>query len=126
MSIHEVLVFIDGCGETEKIIPNFNWVKWEVSEKSSSASPARNALYKKASGTIFIGLDDDAHPISANFIVSVENQFKLDAIIGVLAFQEVKGIFNSNEEALKEAKQTHSFFTNEFIGCGFAILKKRV
>ncbi len=124
LSIHEVLVFIDGCKETENLISSFPWVKWEVSPKSISASPARNQLYKKAIGKIFIGLDDDAHPISANFIDAIINAFNTDVTIGVLAFQEVKGLFNSDEEALKNAKQTESFLTNEFIGCGFAILKK--
>lgn len=124
LSIHEVLVFIDGCKETENLISSFPWVKWEVSPKSISASPARNQLYKKAIGKIFIGLDDDANPISANFIDAIINAFNTDATIGVLAFQEVKGLFNSDEEALKNAKQTESFLTNEFIGCGFAILKK--
>lgn len=124
VSKHEVLVFIDGCIKTETLIPIFNWVNWSFSKESISASPARNALYKNANGTIFIGLDDDAHPISSDFIASVESEFAKNAQLGILAFQEVKGIFKTDEEALAKAKQTESFFTNEFIGCGFAILKK--
>ena len=79
-SIHEVLVFIDGCPETEALVTCYDWVNWIVTNKSISASPARNALYKNAKGKIFIGLDDDAHPISDNFIVEIEKEFVTDAI----------------------------------------------
>lgn len=121
---HEVLVFVDGCLETEMLIPNYNWVQWTVSKESVSASPARAILYKKAVGEIFIGLDDDAHPISPDFITSVKKVFKKLPNIGIVSFQEVKGVYNSDQEALLETKHTKSYRTNEFIGCGFAILKK--
>ena len=121
---HEVLVFIDGCMASEKLIPIYNWVQWTVVKDSISASPARAILYQKAIGNIFIGLDDDAHPISPDFIRSVENGFEKNSKIGIIAFQEVKGIYNSDQEALFEAKYNTSYITNEFIGCGFAILKK--
>ena len=75
LSVHEVLVFIDGCKATEELVSQHDWVQWEVAKKSISASPARNALYKKAKGDIFIGLDDDAHPITADFIAKVQAQF---------------------------------------------------
>jgi GT2 family glycosyltransferase len=123
-SIHEVLVFIDGCPKTETIINSFEWVNWTVSKKSISASPARNALYKKAEGQIFIGLDDDAHPISDAFIKSVEDDFKANKSLGIIAFQEIRGLYKSDHEALSLAKQFAAYFTNDFIGCGFAIKKE--
>ncbi|MBP0904528.1 glycosyltransferase family 2 protein [Mariniflexile gromovii] len=120
-SIHEVLVFIDGCAKTEAVIDGFNWVNWTVSKESISASPARNILYKKAKGTIFIGLDDDAHPISNDFITNVVSEFDENQNLGIIAFQEIRGLFKSDIEALKLAKPSPSFFTNDFVGCGFAI-----
>lgn len=123
-SIHEVLVFIDGCQETEGLINNFDWVKWTISKKSIGASPARNVLYKEAIGTIFIGLDDDAHPISPDFIMSVENCFKQNTNLGIIAFQEVRGLFASDAEAIKHSKALKSHYTGDFVGCGFAIRKK--
>lgn len=123
LAVHEVLVFIDGCPETEQIIAQFEWVHWNVSKKSISASPARNQLYKKAIGKIFIGLDDDAHPISAQLIEQVEALFNENESLGIVAFQEVKGIYASDAQALQQAKKGSSFLTNEFIGCGFAVRK---
>lgn len=123
-SIHEVLVFIDGCSKTEVIINDFDWVKWTVSKKSISASPARNSLYKKAKGQIFIGLDDDAHPISEAFIKSIEDDFRTNANLGIIAFQEIRGLYKSDNEALSLAKYTEPYYTNDFIGCGFAIKKE--
>ncbi len=123
LSIHEVLVFVDGCSETETIISNFSWVKWTVSKKSISASPARNVLYKKAKGDVFIGLDDDAHPLSLNFIKEVKRVFSQYNNLGIIAFQEIRGLFTSDTLALQQSKQTKSYFTNDFVGCGFAIKK---
>ena len=124
LSVHEVLVFIDGCAKTEAIIEDFEWVKWTVSRKSVSASPARSILYKKAKGTLLIGLDDDAHPLSPNFIEEVEASFYSNKDLGVIAFQEVRGLFKSDKNAIKCSKQLKSFFTNDFVGCGFAIKKE--
>ena len=54
LTLHEVLVFIDGCEKTEMLIAKYPWVQWENSAISISASPARNKLYKKAKGKILI------------------------------------------------------------------------
>lgn len=124
LSLHEVLVFIDGCSKTEAIIADFDWVNWTNSKQSISASPARQALYKKAKGAIFIGLDDDAHPLSPNFIETVEQTFKSNTNIGVIAFQEVRGVFKTDQDALNQSKDLESYFTNDFVGCGFAIKKE--
>ncbi|MCG9793891.1 glycosyltransferase family 2 protein [Flavobacterium algicola] len=121
---HEVLVFIDGCAATEKMQSQFPWVQWTVSKESISASPARAILYKKAVGEIFIGLDDDAHPISQDFIKSIQKDFEENPNLGIISFQEVKGIYKSDQEACLQTKHSNSYMTNEFIGCGFAILKK--
>ncbi|RAJ16987.1 glycosyltransferase family 2 protein [Olleya aquimaris] len=124
LSIHEVLVFIDGCSKTEKIINDFDWVDWTVSTLSISASPARHALYKKATGTIFIGLDDDAHPISPHFIEAIEAEFQHNTHLGIIAFQEVRGLYKTDEDALLHSKELESHLTNDFVGCGFAIKKE--
>lgn len=126
LNIHEVLVFLDGCtDESASLMNEFTWVKWFSSEKSIGASPARNRLYKKAKGIFFIGLDDDAHPLTEDFISKVEFIFNRYSNIGIIAFQEVKGVYSSNEEALKSANLNQAeYFCNEFIGCGFAIRKE--
>lgn len=121
---HEVLVFIDGCTTTEQLITRYPWVKWTIHGKSIGASPARAILYQKAVGKILVGLDDDAHPISGNFLTSVQFLFNQTPNLGIIAFQEVKGLFDTDEAALASAKHKVSFFTNDFIGCGFAILNK--
>jgi len=123
LSIHEVLVFIDGCSATEAIVANYEWVQWFISKKSVSASPARNELYKNAKGIIFIGLDDDAHPLTIDLISKIQQQFREDQKLGVIAFQEIRGIFEDDTEALTYFKQKESYFTNDFVGCGFAIKK---
>lgn len=124
ISQHEVLVFIDGCSDTELLLNKYDWVNWTISKHSLSASPARAVLYKRAKGAVFIGLDDDAHPIGDRFIDSIKTEFKSNKNLGIIAFQEVRGIFKSDAEALLKAKQVESYFTNDFVGCGFAIKKE--
>jgi len=125
LTIHEVLVFIDGCKKTEMLIAKYPWVQWVNSEINTGASPARNKLYKKAQGTIFIGLDDDAHPLSERFISKTNSVFLENEKIGIIAFQEIRGVFISDEEALKMAEpEMDSYPTNDFVGCGFAIKKE--
>jgi hypothetical protein len=119
---HEVLVYIDGCKETETIQDQFDWVRFYVGEKSISASPARNFLYTKATGEIFIGLDDDAHLISKNPLAIIQSYFQQNTNLGILAFLEIKGIFNTPEERWIGLEK-EEFLTTDFIGCGFAIRK---
>lgn len=119
---NEILVFIDGCKQTHQLIANYDWVKWSFSEKSIGASPARNLLYKNANGEIFIGLDDDAHPISENFTSNVEKTFLEFPNVGIIAFQEIKGLFSTDEEAFANRQpKRQQYKTTDFIGCGFAV-----
>lgn len=120
---HEVLVFIDGCKATEALQSQFDWVKWTVSPTSISASPARKFLYSKASGTIFIGLDDDAHLVSKNPIQTIQHYFNQNPNLGILAFLELKGVFENPIIDYNPAEK-EAFLTTDFIGCGFAILKR--
>lgn len=125
-SIHEVLVFLDGCTDESAQLENqFHWVSWYKSNKGIGASGARAILYPKAIGQILIGLDDDAHPLNTDFIRLSEQFFIQYPNVGVLAFQEIKGVFNSDAEALAQKQENlEEYLCNEFVGCGFAIRKE--
>lgn len=125
LSIHEVLVFLDGCSDNSELLQiQFGWVNWVVSEKSIGASAARHQLYPKAQGHFLIGLDDDAHPLSADFILKTADIFEKYPNVGIIAFQEIKAVFVSDEDALKQVtSKEDEYYCNEFIGCGFAIRK---
>jgi GT2 family glycosyltransferase len=120
----EVLIFIDGCPETELICSEYTWVKWKVSKENIGASPARNKLYKDAIGKVFIGLDDDAHPVTENFIHEVYQIFINDSSLGIIAFQEIRSSAEKVDAILqKRNKSIQQYYINNFIGCGFAIRK---
>ncbi|MDP3945584.1 MAG: glycosyltransferase family A protein [Lutibacter sp.] len=125
LKIHEVLVFLDGCTDNSAILKEkFQWVHWVSSEKSIGASAARHQLYPKAKGKYLIGLDDDAHPLCSDFIVKATNIFAKYPNVGIVAFQEIKGVFGADKEALEQSNlKEEEYYTNEFIGCGFAIRK---
>lgn len=121
---HEVLVFIDNCKATEEIISSFDWVKWSISNIDLGASKARNTVYSHAQGKYIIGLDDDAHPLESTFLQQVVKTFEQDDSIGIIAFQEIRGLFATDIEAILAQKNNQSYFTNDFVGCGFAIRKE--
>ena len=125
LSIHEVLVFLDGCSDNSELLQiQFDWVKWHVSEKSIGASAARQQLYPKAKGKFLIGLDDDAHPLNKDFITQTKTIFENYPNVGIIAFQEIKGVFGSDEEAINQVDaNVDEYYCSEFIGCGFAIRK---
>lgn len=119
----EILVLLDNCTDNSNIlIEDMPWVKWYSSEKRLWASTARNFLYKNAKGEFFIGFDDDAHPLQPDFLIRVKDTFEKNPDVAILAFTEIRGLFNSNSEAIEQLKSDKpSFYTNEFVGCGFAI-----
>ncbi|MEZ0129042.1 glycosyltransferase family 2 protein [Flavobacterium sp. LBUM151] len=121
----EVLVFLDGCTDnSEDLQKELSWVRWFVSSKSIGASAARHQIYPLANSEILIGLDDDAHPLNTDFIKQVQELFDKNPNVGILAFEEIKGIFHSDEEALEASeREKKEFLCTEFIGCGFAIRK---
>ena len=122
-SKHEVLVFLDGCTDnSSSLIETIPWVKWSFVNESIGASKARFQLYKNAIGTYFIGFDDDAHPLYSDFIKRTITIFNNNTNVGIIAFEEIKGIFNSDKETLKRgSSQPCEYLTNDFIGCGFSI-----
>jgi len=126
LSKNEILVFLDGCeDESTLLLDKFRWVKWFSVEKSIGASAARHILYPKAKGQFLIGLDDDAHPLQSDFINRTVTAFTKYPNAGIIAFQEIKGIFNSDKDALTKIESPEEeYFTNDFIGCGFAIRKE--
>lgn len=121
----EVLVFLDGCTDSsEDLLNELKWVRFFVSEKSIGASAARHQIYPLSNSEILIGLDDDAHPLNVDFVPRIENLFNKNPSAGILAFEEIKGIFESDLEALVVSeKEKKEFLTSEFIGCGFAVRK---
>lgn len=123
--MNEVLVFLDGCTDNSELLKeDFKWVQWYLSSESMGASAARNKLYPYAKGEFLIGLDDDAHPLSSNFIFEVTSLFEKYPNVGIIAFEEIKGKFISDDEALaKNELKEEEYYCNEFIGCGFSIRK---
>lgn len=123
---HEILVFLDGCtDDSDKLLELHPEVKWEISEVNLGASKARSILYKKAKGEILIGFDDDAHPLQPHFIQKSKKIFTENSNVGIIAFKEIKGVYESDAE-IPEALQIEKddFLVKDFLGCGFAIKKE--
>ena len=116
---------MDGCIDgSENLLDELKWVSFFVSKKTIGASAARHQLYPLAKSEILIGLDDDAHPLTKNFLFEIEKLFANNTNVGILAFEEIKGVYASDEDALSQSEVvSKEFLSSEFIGCGFAIRK---
>lgn len=125
-STTEILVFLDGCTDDSFLLKKkYKNVNWYFSQKTIGASAARKELYSHAKGEILIGFDDDAHPLNSNFIEITKSFFEENNNLAVVAFEEIRGVFSSDFEALVNSKkQQEDHFTSEFVGCGFAIRKE--
>lgn len=121
---HEVLVFLDGCTNgSEGLKDFFPAVKWEISNECLGASKARSILYKKAKGKILFGFDDDSHPLQSNFINITEKYFLENSQLGIIAFNEIRGIYESDTIPAELKTKKEDYFVKDFLGCGFAIRK---
>lgn len=115
----EVLVVVDGCHVTKEMDKTeFDWVDWYYLDKTIGASRARNFLFKLAKGDYLIGLDDDANFISKNPLFYIEEIFRKNLNLGIIAFQEKRGR-NLMIDSLDLEPQYLE--VNDFIGCGFCI-----
>ncbi len=124
-TICEILVFLDGCSDDSKdLVREFPECIWEIRDNQIGASPARNLLYQKATGDLIFGFDDDAHPLQNDFINKARQIFSKNENLAVLAFEEIKGIFENDAQALKNHIPNEEFYCREFVGCGFVIKKE--
>jgi GT2 family glycosyltransferase len=123
--VTEVLVYLDGCKDgSQELKKNFSWVHWIICPTCLGASAARAKLYPMAKGEILIGLDDDAHFISKNYFENIKNIFAQQPNTALIAFEEVKGVFQSDKIALQHSsKEYKQYQCADFIGCGFAVRK---
>lgn len=120
----EVLVFLDGyCTDTKSLRQKFCWVLWVESAISIGASRARRVLFDRAKNELLFGFDDDANPLDPDFISKAEVIFKNYPNLGIIAFEELKGLFDQDElvRISSENRNKVPYFVREFIGCGYAI-----
>ncbi|WP_416448163.1 glycosyltransferase family 2 protein [Leeuwenhoekiella sp. A2] len=123
-TVCEIHVFLDNCTDNSASLKqDFPEVIWYESSKQIGPSRARHRLFNEAKGDYIFGFDDDAHPLNADFIKKAIHIFQHEPDLAVLSFEELKGIFNNDAEALKFHVPEQQFYCNAFTGCGFAVRK---
>tara|TARA_B100000953_G_scaffold291551_1_gene277839 strand:+ start:1294 stop:2190 length:897 start_codon:yes stop_codon:yes gene_type:complete len=126
METDEIRVFLDGCTDnSESLKKIFPYVYWYGSDTMIGASGARNILYKTAKGALLFGFDDDAHPLQRNFIEITQKLFDSNSNVGLIAFKEIRGVFESDNLIPKKfLAEEPDILVNDFVGCGFVVKKK--
>ena len=112
----ECIICDDGsCDKTSKyIINNYPAIQLIRHKVSKGLIASRNELLALTSAQYAISLDDDAHFITENPLVLIENYFKKNQQCGVLAFRIYWG-----KNQPKEIKTTEeSDRVKGFVGCG--------
>ena len=124
LKVDEIRVFLDGCTDGSETLENiFPEVHWYGSTTMMGASGARNILYKTAKGKVLFGFVDDAHPLQPDFIEITQQIFKTHPKVGLIAFKEIKGVFDSELIPENLLKKQPDLLVNDFVGCGFAVQK---
>jgi len=122
--VDEIRVFLDGCTDDSETLKNiFPEVHWYGSKTMTGASGARSILYKTAKGKILFGFDDDAHPLQPDFIEITQQIFNTHPKVGLIAYKEIKGVFDSEFIPENLLKKQPDLLVNDFVGCGFAVQK---
>lgn len=99
------------------------------SEKNLGVSGGRNFLLKKATGNILFTIDDDAFLYDKDSLIKIENKFKIDTGVEILAFKSINyyskeielGSFPSKNKNKDHDKE---FIAGTFIGVAHAFKKE--
>jgi GT2 family glycosyltransferase len=89
---HEVFVCADGCeiddqGAWARLFPRFTCLR---NESPRGSVYSRNRMLQAATSDIVVSLDDDSHPVCADFLQQVANVFQAHSEAAVVVFPEVR------------------------------------
>ena len=117
----EVLVFFDGCDFSGELTNEEKYYNLKIFSSKSKIGPsiARHLLIENSEGKYIIGFDDDSEPVNHDYLKIIDEIFSATPNIGIISFKEIRDLSKENDLN----KNVTEFYTNEFVGCGFALRK---
>jgi glycosyltransferase involved in cell wall biosynthesis len=111
----ELVVFDDGStdGTYEYVLNNFPYVQIQRNSASKGYLFCRNKMLNETRATYAISLDDDAHFITENPLVSIERYFNENTNCGLIAMRIFWGLEEPN--VIASAEIAH--IVKGFVGC---------
>jgi GT2 family glycosyltransferase len=116
----EVLVLADGCTDStvEMVRTRYPAVRLMVHEQARGSIPSRNEMAGATRCDIFLSLDDDSHPLEADFLARVAEHFAVRSQLAVVSFPQRSDEF---PETLKATDFGPPRFVGSYANSGAAI-----
>lgn len=86
----EIIVTLDGCadGSAELLRNEFPEVRAIVNPVSRGSIPSRDRMLREATGELALSLDDDSHPLDADFLPRAARLFVEEPRLALAAFPQ--------------------------------------
>ena len=116
---HELLICADGCsdGTVSFLRENFPSARLIVHEKPRGSIVSRDELIRSAESDIVVSLDDDSHPLEADFIARISRLFSEMPHVAVASFPQRSDEF---PETLTQADFGPSRFVANYVNAAAA------
>ena len=116
----EIVVLADGCtdGTEEFVRGHYPEVRLLVNAAAVNCVIGRNQLMEAATNEIVLGLDDDSHPLEANFIERLRAIFAQRPRLAVLSFPQRTNEF---PETLNATEFGKSYYAGSYVNCACAL-----
>ncbi len=115
----EVLVCADGCtdGTVSWVRERFPLVRLLIHEEARGSIVSRDRILREAASDIVLSLDDDSHPIEADFVARVKELFAATPRLAVASFPQRSDEF---PETLLQADFGPSLRVGGYVNCAAA------
>lgn len=116
----ELIITLDGCTDNSREVVAAQWPTARVFENypGRGSIPARDTMLRAASSDLVLSLDDDSHPIVADFISKIPQHFARDERLAVLWFPQRSEEF---PESLHQTDFGPDVFTGSYVSSGAVI-----
>ena len=119
----EVIVCADGCGDgtPEFVRTNHPGCRLIVNETARGSIASRDRMIRESSGDVVLSLDDDSHPLEADFFEVVSELFSRNPRLAVATFAQRSDEF---PESLDAVDFGPAAFTGSYTSSGAAIRRE--
>ena len=120
----EVLIFADGCRDrtTRMLRQGFPTFRLFESRHSLGSVRCRDLLLRAARGEVVLSLDDDSHPVRADFLTRLRAVAMAHPEAAVIVFPELRD--DRTYSAADKAEQSPGHYVSAYANCAAAMRRR--